>query len=59
MPESKPTARPVELVANRYQPSKAELEEEIDLTPLAGKTPEDLARMVLGPVNVTTIPRPR
>ena len=59
MPESKQPARTVEIVANSYQPSKAELEEEIDLTPLEGKTPEDLAAMVLGPVDVTTIPRPR
>ena len=51
--------RPVELVANAYQPSKAELEEEIDLTPLKGRSLEELARMVLAPVDVTTIPRPR
>jgi len=49
----------VELVDNSYQPSKAEMEEEINLAPLAGKTPEDLAAMVLSPVDVTTIPRPR
>ena len=54
-----PERRPVELVANSYQPSKAELEEEIDLTPLQGKTLEELAAMVLAPVDVTTIPRPR
>ena len=61
---SKPTPthreRPeVEVVSSRYQPSKAEMEEEIDLTPLEGQTLEDLARMVLAPVETTIIPRPR
>ena len=57
--ESPPKPRPVEIVAKTYQPSKAELEEEIDLTPLAGTSLDDAARMVLAPVDVTTIPRPR
>lgn len=51
--------RRVELVDPAYQPTKADVEEEIDLSHLAGKFPEDLARMVLAPVDVRYIPRPR
>ena len=43
--------RPVVRVKpHSYQPSKAELEEEIDLPP--GTTPEDLARAAVTPVTV-------
>ena len=58
-PQDTTRARPVELVANSYQTPKAELEEEIDLTPLEGKTPDEPAAMVLAPVDLTTIPQPR
>ena len=51
--------RVVEFVDSVYQPTKAELEEEHDLSHLAGAWAEDLARMVLTPVEVRQIPRPR
>ena len=46
----------VELVRSGYQPSKAELEEEIKLP--EGTTPEDLARAVTRTVQVKWKPRP-
>ena len=45
----------VELVKSSYQPSKAELEETIDLGELA---PEDVARALLQPADVRYISRP-
>lgn len=46
--------RTVRLKPNRYQPSKAQLEEEIVLRKPDGTppTPQELARAVLQPVNV-------
>ena len=46
----------VDLVRAAYQPSKAELEEEIKLP--EGTTPEDLARAVTRQVTVRWKPRP-
>ena len=58
--KSKP--RTVELVHSSYQPSKAELEEEVSLD-IPGETVEDrmrnLAKAVKGPVNIRWISRPR
>ena len=59
MPTPTPTPaqpREVEVVSNRYQPSKEELEEPIEFP--EGTTPDDLARAVMQPVRVRTIPRP-
>ena len=58
MSMSKAPKRPVvEVVSSRYQPSKAELEEDLRLPP--GVTPEDAARALLRPVDVRHISRPR
>ena len=46
----------VELVRSSYQPSKAELEEEIELP--EGTTPEDLAKAVTRTVQVKWKVRP-
>ena len=45
----------VDLVKSTYQPSKAELEEVIDL---GGMEPEDVARALLQPVEVRYVSRP-
>ena len=51
--------RTIELVDPSYQPSKAELEEEIDFSGLVeGKSIEDLARTMLRPVKVRHTKRP-
>jgi len=56
----KETPRPVNLVRSEYQPSKAELEEPIDMTRPDGTlpTPEELARASLRPVSVNWKHRP-
>ena len=46
---SKPT---VKLVRSNYQPSKAELQEEITLSGIEGKSLEQVAQKVLQPVNI-------
>ena len=43
-------ARRVEVVKSSYQPSRADMEEEIDVRHLEGKTMDDLARMLTAPV---------
>ena len=48
--------REVTLVRSDYQPSKAELEEPIEFP--EGTTPDDLARAVMQPVDITWKPRP-
>ena len=45
----------VELVKSTYQPSKADLEEVIDLGDMS---PEDVARALLQPVDVRFVSRP-
>ena len=52
--------RPVNLVRSEYQPSKAELEEPIDMTRPDGTlpTPKELARAALRPVSVNWKHRP-
>ncbi len=56
----KETPRPVNLVLSEYQPSKAELEEAIDIRHADGRrpTPEELARAALRPVTVNWKHRP-
>ena len=51
----RPPPRVVEIVDPSYQPSKADMEEEFDVSPM---TLEEAARRVLEPVEVRTIPRP-
>ena len=55
-----PGLRPVTLPHNDYQPSKAELEEPVDLRKPGGErpSPEELARAVLQPVTVKRTVRP-
>ena len=54
--EKNPDRPLVELAKSSYQPSKAELEEPIDLGDM---TPEEVAKALLQPVNVRYISRPR
>ena len=51
---TKPKPDKVELVSNRYQPTKAE----IDFSDMEGRTPEDMARLLTRPVDVSFIPKP-
>ena len=53
--EPTPNRRVVELAKSSYQPSKAELEETIDLGDL---TPEEVAKALLQPVDVRYVSRP-
>ncbi|MCY3789096.1 MAG: hypothetical protein OXH63_09950 [Gemmatimonadetes bacterium] len=53
-PEDRPT---VEVVNSTYQPSKAELEEAIELP--RGLTPDQVGQALMRQVNVRKIPRPR
>ena len=55
-PASKPT---VNLVRSDYQPSKAELEEEITLPGIEGKSLEQVAQQVLQPVNIKWVAKPK
>ena len=50
----KPKRQTVEIVDSRYQPSKAELEEEFTLPDL---TPEEVARALTRPVDVCYMSR--
>ena len=56
-----PPPRKVEIVDSSYQPIKAEVEEVLpplpDLYPAI--SPEDVARAIVDPVEITYIPRPR
>ncbi len=58
-PEKQLKRHVVELVHPSYQPSKAELEEEIDLSHLEGKTPEDAAKALTRPATIRFISKPR
>ena len=60
MEPQKRAARPVTLVRSSYQPSKADLEEPIDLRKADGSRPtmDELADAVLAPVSVTYKDRP-
>lgn len=53
--ETEPSA--VEVVKSTYQPSKAELEEDLRLP--RGLTPEQVGCALVRTVNVRTTPRPR
>ena len=52
-------SRRVEIVRSQYQPTKAEKEEEIDLSHLEGMTPEEMADAVVQDVDVALISRPK
>ena len=51
--------RKVEIVRSTYQPTKAEKEEEIDLSHLEGMTPEQMADAVVQPVEINYLAKPR
>ncbi len=51
--------REVELVKSTYQPTKAEMEEEMDLSHLEGQTPEEMAKAIVQPVEIKHVPKPR
>ena len=51
--------RKVDIVRTTYQPTKAEKEEEIDLSHLEGMTPEEMADAVVQDVEVALISRPK
>ena len=51
-----PPSHVVELVDRKYQPTKADMEEEWTVPDM---TLDEAARRVLEPVQVRTIPRPR
>ena len=51
--------RPIDLVRSDYQPTKAEMEEEIVLEENEGRTPQDLIRQLVQPVKINFIPKPR
>lgn len=53
--KDKPT---VKLVRSDYQPSKAELQEEITLTGLDNKSLEQIAQKVLQPVKIEWVDKP-
>lgn len=57
MTDKKP--RRVEIVRTTYQPTKAEKEEEIDLSHLEGMTPEEMADAVVKDIDLTYISRPK
>ena len=52
-------SRRVEIVRSQYQPTKAEKEEEIDLSHLEGMTPEEMADAVVKDIDLTYISRPK
>ena len=53
--KSQPERPVVEVVDSSYQPSKAELEEDVRID----ATPEELLRAVLRPVTVRHVPQPK
>ena len=53
---SKPT---VKLIHSDYQPSKAELQEEITLPGIEGKSLEQISQRVLQPVNIKWVDNPK
>ena len=53
---NKPKPRTVKLARSSYQPSKAEQKEPLEFP--EGTTPDDLAKAVVQPVDVTWKPRP-
>ena len=57
MSDKKP--RRVEIVRTTYQPTKAEKEEEVDLSHLEGMTPEEMADAVVKDIDLTYISRPK
>ena len=59
MTTEKKSERPtVELVRSIYQPSKKELEETINFGDL-DLDPEDVAKMIMQPVNIRYVSRPK
>ena len=55
----KPIPKPtVKLVRSDYQPSKSEIQEEIILPGIEGKSLEQVAQKVLQPVNIKWVDKP-
>ncbi len=56
-----PKPRPVEIVKQDYQPTKAEVEEVIVLRNADGSAPEpdDLVRALTAPVEITYLEKPK
>ena len=56
-----PKPRPVEIAKQSYQPTKAEVEEEIVLRNADGSVPEpeDLVRALTTPVEITYLEKPK
>ena len=60
MSDRKNTDKPtVKLVRSEYQPSKAELQEEINLPSIENKSLEQIAQKVLQPVNIKWVDNPK
>lgn len=56
--DSRPQRRKVRMVHSTYQPTKAQLEEEMDFSHLHGSTPEEMAQAVMRPVDITLVEKP-
>ena len=54
----KSPVRRVEVVKSSYQPSRADIEKEIDVSHLEGKTMDALAQMLTARVAMVRTPRP-
>ena len=59
MKHKKNAPRSINIVRSDYQPSKAEMEEEIILEESEGMTPQDLIRRLVQPVKINLIPKPK
>ena len=60
MSDRKNTDKPtVKLVRSEYQPSKAELQEEINLPSIENRSLEQIAQKVLQPVNIKWVDNPK
>ena len=51
--------RKLELVDNRYQPTKAQKDAVVDFSDLEGMTPEEMASGLMQPAAITFITKPR
>ena len=50
--------RKLELVDNRYQPTKAQKEAVVDFSDLEGMTPEEMASELMQPADITLVAKP-
>ncbi len=55
----KDAPRPIDIVRSDYQPSKAEMEEEVVMEESEGLTPQDLIRRLVQPVKINFTPKPQ